>query len=240
MHLTSQDSAMFTTSEISRPLFSEVTVFLPADEQTSTVDVHASVSSRLKRWVDIAGALVGLVLTSLIAIPIAIAIWVNDPGPIFYSQTRCGLKGKPFKMWKFRSMVTNAEQLQHLVKNEAEGLIFKNKFDPRVTAVGRFLRCTSLDELPQFWNVLCGDMSLVGTRPPTLGEVRQYKPHHHARLDVKPGITGEWQARGRSSVSDFEEIVRMDLNYQAKWSVAYDLLLIFQTVESVLARRGAC
>jgi lipopolysaccharide/colanic/teichoic acid biosynthesis glycosyltransferase len=109
------------------------------------------------------------VITTIIAIPIAIAIKLDNPGPIFYSQIRCGVRGKTFRVWKFRSMVVNAEQLQHLVDNQAQGHIFKNKNDPRITRVGRFLRRTSLDELPQFWNVLKGDMSLVGTRPPTIG-----------------------------------------------------------------------
>ncbi len=201
---------------------------------------HASVSSRAKRLLDIVGALVGLVLTGLVAIPVAIAIWFTDPGPIFYSQTRCGYQGKHFRIWKFRSMVANADQLKHLVQNEAQGLIFKNENDPRITPIGRFLRRTSLDELPQFWNVLMGDMSIVGTRPPTVNEVAQYEPHHWRRLSVKPGITGEWQVRGRSCVKDFEQIVALDLDYQSRWSVVYDLVLIAQTVICVLKRDGAC
>jgi lipopolysaccharide/colanic/teichoic acid biosynthesis glycosyltransferase len=136
-------------------------------------------------------------------------------------------------------MVRNAEELKHLVSNEAEGLIFKNKRDPRVTRVGQFLRRTSLDEFPQFWNVLIGNMSLVGTRPPTVGEVMKYAPHHWRRLEVKPGITGEWQARGRSEVLDFEDIVRMDMKYQRHWSIAYDITLIWETALAVLKRKGA-
>jgi exopolysaccharide biosynthesis polyprenyl glycosylphosphotransferase len=200
---------------------------------------HASVKSKTKRLIDIAGALVGLSITAAIFIPIAIAIQLDNPGPIFYSQTRCGLNGRTFKIWKFRSMVTNADQIKHLVTNEAKGNIFKNRNDPRITKVGRFLRRTSLDELPQFWNVLKGEMSLVGTRPPTLDEVSKYEQHHFQRLHVKPGITGEWQANGRSTVEDFEEIVQMDLAYQRKWSVAYDLRLIFKTIQSVLVKDGA-
>jgi lipopolysaccharide/colanic/teichoic acid biosynthesis glycosyltransferase len=134
----------------------------------------------------------------------------------------------------------NADQMKHLVKNEAKGLIFKNENDPRITQLGQFLRRTSLDEFPQFWNVLKGDMSLVGTRPPTEDEVAQYQPHHWQRLNVKPGITGEWQANGRSSIKDFEEIVQLDLDYQRKWSVLYDLKLILQTIQIVLAKKGAC
>ena len=201
---------------------------------------HASVNHPFKRLLDVVGALVGLCVTATLLIPIAIAIQWDNPGPIFYSQIRCGYRGRPFRMWKFRSMVTNADALKHLVENEAQGLIFKNKNDPRITRVGAFLRKTSLDEFPQFWNVLMGDMSLVGTRPPTLDEVMQYTVRHWQRLEVKPGITGEWQARGRSEVEDFEAIVSMDLQYQDQWSPFYDIRLILLTVFAVLNRRGAC
>jgi lipopolysaccharide/colanic/teichoic acid biosynthesis glycosyltransferase len=134
----------------------------------------------------------------------------------------------------------DADQLKHLVNNQAKGQIFKSKQDFRITPVGRFLRCTSLDEFPQFWNVLTGDMSLVGTRPPTMDEVIHYQKHHWQRLDVKPGITGEWQVNGRSAIKDFEEIVQMDLDYQNKWSILYDFHLIGKTVLVVLNRIGAC
>lgn len=202
--------------------------------------VHPSVVSRGKRILDILGAIVGLTLTGMMVFPIAIAMWLDDPGAIFYSQTRCGLEGKPFKIWKFRSMIANADKQKHLVENQATGLIFKNENDPRITKVGRFLRRTSLDEFPQFWNVLKGDMSLVGTRPPTTDEVAMYESHHFQRLKVKPGITGEWQVRGRSEVLNFEDIVQMDLDYQKRWSFFYDLSLLFHTVAIVLARKGAC
>jgi lipopolysaccharide/colanic/teichoic acid biosynthesis glycosyltransferase len=202
--------------------------------------VHYSTNSKRKRLLDIIGALIGLVVTVILAIPIAIAIQFDNPGPIFYSQIRCGVKGQPFRLWKFRSMVVEADRLQHLVENQATGNIFKNKNDPRITRVGHFLRRTSLDELPQFWNVLKGDMSLVGTRPPTLEEVRKYEKHHWERLNIKPGITGEWQANGRSSILDFEEIVRMDIAYQQKWSVIYDLKLIWKTLWVVACKDGAC
>jgi len=200
---------------------------------------HPSVRNILKRLVDVAGALVGLAITAILLVPITLAIQLDNPGSILYSQVRCGYRGKTFRIWKFRSMVTNADDLKHLVENEAQGLIFKNKNDPRITRVGRFLRKTSLDEFPQFWNVLMGDMSLVGTRPPTVDEVMDYAPHHWQRLEVKPGITGEWQVRGRSTVSDFEDIVKMDVRYQERWSVLYDLQLIFETVWAVLYRKGA-
>ena len=201
---------------------------------------HPSVFSKTKRLVDIMGALLGLFITAILSIPIAIVMQLDDPGPVLYSQIRCGLQGKPFRIWKFRSMVIDADKNQHLVTNQAKGHIFKNENDPRVTKLGSFLRRTSLDEFPQFWNVLTGDMSLVGTRPPTLEEVAQYEPHHWQRLQVKPGLTGEWQVKGRSCVNDFEEIVTMDMNYQQKWSNWYDLYLIMQTIAVVLTRKGAC
>lgn len=202
--------------------------------------VHPSVQSKVKRAIDILGAIVGLFLTTLVLIPIAIAIQLDNPGPIFFSQVRCGYQGRCFRIWKFRSMVVGADRLQHRVINQAKGHIFKNTCDPRVTRVGRFLRRTSLDELPQFWNVLMGDMSLVGTRPPTVEEVKRYTWHHWQRLNGKPGITGEWQVKGRSAVLDFEAIVNLDLQYFHKWSIAYDLRLILQTVWVVLQRKGAC
>ncbi|KAB8331478.1 sugar transferase [Scytonema tolypothrichoides VB-61278] len=203
--------------------------------------VHVSVTSKAKRIIDILGAIVGLGITAVVAIPLAIAIMLDNPGAIFYSQIRCGLNGRSFRIWKFRSMVVGAERLKHLVNNEAKDHhIFKNENDPRMTRVGKFLRRTSLDELPQFWNVLLGEMSLVGTRPPTPDEVMHYSSHHWKRLNVKPGMTGEWQANGRSTVKDFEDIVRMDLNYQHNWSIAYDISLILKTLKVVLNKNGAC
>ncbi|BAY98036.1 sugar transferase [Tolypothrix tenuis PCC 7101] len=205
----------------------------------SPQSLHPSISSTAKRLIDIFGAIIGLIITVMVAIPVAILTFVDDPGPIFYSQIRCGLQGKPFRIWKFRSMVVNADKLKHLVKNQAQGHIFKAVDDPRITRVGKFLRRTSLDELPQFWNVLLGDMSLVGTRPPTPDEVIHYEPHHWERLQVKPGITGEWQANGRSSITDFEKVVSMDIDYQRKWSVVYDLSLILKTIRVVFLKTGA-
>jgi lipopolysaccharide/colanic/teichoic acid biosynthesis glycosyltransferase len=202
--------------------------------------IHASVTSRVKRLIDIFSALIGLTVTGIVLIPIALAIRLDSPGPIFYSQIRCGLNGCPFRLWKFRSMVDHADRLKDLVTNQAQGHIFKNQQDPRITRIGHFLRRTSLDELPQFWNVLTGEMSLIGTRPPTLDEVKHYQPHHFQRLLVKPGLTGEWQVHGRSQITDFEQVVLMDLDYQRKWSIAYDLELILKTIAVVLMREGAC
>ena len=208
--------------------------------ETAAVVEHPSITSYTKRLIDILGALVGLLMTALLFLPIAIAIQLDSPGPVFYSQMRCGYRGELFRIWKFRSMVIDADALKHDVENQAQGHIFKNDQDPRVTRVGQFLRRTSLDEFPQFWNVLLGQMSLVGTRPPTLDEVQKYEPHHWQRLHVKPGITGEWQAHGRSMVQDFETIVRLDLQYQHRWSPLYDLHLILKTIQVVLQQHGAC
>lgn len=200
---------------------------------------HVSVISLTKRAIDILGSLIGLLILALLFAPVAIAIKLDSPGPIFYSQTRHGVGGRPFKIVKFRSMVVNADALKAKIQNEANGLIFKNQQDPRITRVGRFLRKTSLDEIPQFWNVFKGEMSLVGTRPPTSDEVRHYNAKHWQRLNVKPGLTGEWQVHGRSSVTDFEDIVELDLRYQRRWSPAYDLALIFKTLYVVFAKVGA-
>lgn len=202
---------------------------------------HLSVQSKVKRMIDILGAVVGIGITAVVTIPVALAMKLDNPGPIFYSQIRCGLNGRSFRIWKFRSMIVGADQLKHLVNNEAKGHhIFKNENDPRITRVGRLLRRTSLDELPQFWNVLLGEMSLVGTRPPTPDEVMHYSSHHWERLNVKPGITGEWQTNGRSAIKEFEDIVRMDLDYQRKWSISYDISLILRTLKAVFNRNGAC
>jgi exopolysaccharide biosynthesis polyprenyl glycosylphosphotransferase len=209
----------------------------PAEDQLDSV--HPSVYSLGKRLIDLLGAIIGLIIIAILFIPFAIAIKLDSEGPIFYRQTRCGLQGKKFTIWKFRSMCVDADTKKHLVKNKAKGHIFKNDQDPRITNVGKFLRRTSLDEFPQFWNVLTGEMSLVGTRPPTPTEVAQYNERHKLRLRVKPGITGEWQVKGRSKINDFDEVVSLDLDYQAKWSVWYDLLLILKTIKVVIKREGA-
>lgn len=200
---------------------------------------HCSTHSVFKRALDITGSMLGLLILVPVFIPIALAIKLGSNGPIFYVQKRCGLRGRPFYMYKFRSMQENADALKAQVENEARGLVFKNKHDPRITKVGRFLRRTSLDELPQFWNVLRGEMSLVGTRPPTEDEVAQYQDHHWQRLNVKPGMTGEWQVNGRSNINDFEQIVNFDLQYQAKWTPRYDLKIIAKTIYVIFDRTGA-
>ena len=204
-------------------------------------EAHPSVRSKAKRAIDIVGALVGLALTAVLFVVVAIAIKREDGGPIFFGQMRCSWLGKPFKIWKFRSMAIDAEARKHEVVNKVEGALFKNDDDPRITKVGKFLRRTSLDEFPQFWNVLKGDMSLVGTRPPTPDEIAQYKVSEWQRLNVKPGMTGEWQVNGRSTVTSFEQVVQLDLQYQRRWSLWYDMKLILKTVLVLFTKdSGAC
>ena len=195
----------------------------------------------LKRAVDIAGGLAGVILTILIGIVIAPMIYLESPGPVIFKQTRIGKNGRRFTIYKFRSMYMDAEERKKelMAKNEMNGLMFKIKDDPRITRVGKFIRKTSLDEFPQFFNVLAGDMSLVGTRPPTEDEFVKYSERHKRRLSLKPGITGMWQVSGRNSVSDFEEIVNLDLEYIDNWSFWLDIKLLFQTVYVVLFQKGA-
>jgi anti-anti-sigma factor len=200
---------------------------------------HPSVQSKVKRLLDIVGSIVGLGITAIVFLPIVIAIKLDSPGPILFGQTRLGWMAKPFKIWKFRSMYIDAEERKKelLAQNQqSDAKTFKMENDPRITRVGRFLRKTSLDELPQFWNVLKGEMSLVGTRPPTPNEVDIYEVPEWQRLDVKPGMTGEWQVNGRSSIRNFEDIIQMDLRYQKNWSLAYDLQLIIKTILVVLRK----
>jgi anti-anti-sigma factor len=227
--------AVFSLTSLDQVL----TIELPSTEEQSKEKIkgenrlpvtHPSIRSWLKRLIDVMGAIVGLGITLMLAIPIVIAIRLDSPGPIFFGQVRCGWMGKRFRIWKFRSMCIDAEALKDQIPNQAKGAIFKNDNDPRITKVGQFLRRTSLDELPQFWNVLKGEMSLVGTRPPTPDEVERYEVPQWQRLDVKPGMTGEWQVNGRSQVKNFEDIIRLDLKYQENWSLSYDMKLIFKTI----------
>lgn len=204
----------------------------------------------VKRMFDILGGVVGIILTGIIFIFLAPAIYIASPGPVLFSQTRIGKNGKKFKIYKFRSMYMDAEQRKKdlLDKNEMNGLMFKMEADPRIIGsgpegtrhgLGWFIRKTSLDEFPQFWNVLKGDMSLVGTRPPTEDEWEQYKPWHRARMAVKPGLTGMWQVSGRSDITDFEEVVKLDMEYVKKWDIGMDIKIILKTVLVVLAGVGS-
>ncbi len=195
----------------------------------------------IKRLVDIIGALVGLAMTAVITPFVALAIRLDSPGPVFFSQTRIGKNGRRFKIWKFRSMYTDAEarKKELSAQNEVRGLMFKMEDDPRITKVGRFLRKTSIDETPQFLNILVGDMSLVGTRPPTEDEFEQYNGYYRRRMSITPGLTGMWQVSGRSDIQDFEEIVKLDLEYIDNWSLGLDIKILFMTVFTVLGRKGS-
>lgn len=195
----------------------------------------------VKRALDIVGALVGITITAILYPFIAIAIKIDSKGPVIFKQPRVGRNGRIFTFYKFRSMAVDAEeQKKKLMKqNEMNGLMFKMDSDPRVTKVGKFLRKTSLDEFPQFVNVLLGDMSLVGTRPPTLEEYEKYSPKHKCRLCMTPGITGMWQVSGRSEITDFDEVVRLDMEYIDDWSIWKDIKILFLTVFAVIFRKGA-
>ncbi|MBR0173705.1 MAG: sugar transferase [Lachnospiraceae bacterium] len=195
----------------------------------------------IKRVIDIIGALVGLLITAVIAVFVVPAIMIESPGSPIFSQIRVGRNGRHFKIYKFRSMYRDADARKQelMARNEMTGAIFKMEDDPRVTRVGRFIRKHSIDELPQFLNVLKGDMSLVGTRPPTVDEVEQYRIEHKRRLSVTPGLTGLWQTSGRSKILDFDEIVRMDLEYIDTWSLLLDAKLILKTVGIVFTGSGA-
>ncbi len=194
-----------------------------------------------KRVLDIVGGLVGIMLFLLMFPFVAIAIKLDSPGPIIFKQKRLGLNGRIFGLYKFRSMYLDAEQRKQelMARNEMDGMMFKLKDDPRITKVGKFLRKTSLDEFPQFINVLKGEMSLVGTRPPTLDEVEQYKPWHLRRISAKPGITGLWQVSGRNKITDFDEIVELDCRYLDHWRFFDDIKILFETIFVVLKRKGA-
>ena len=195
----------------------------------------------VKRAIDIVGALVGLFFTAIITVFLAPAIFLEDRGPIFFSQVRVGKNGRRFKIYKFRSMYRDAEErLKDLQsQNEMTGLMFKMENDPRVTKVGKFIRKTSLDEFPQFWNILKGDMSLVGTRPPTEKEFEQYNEHYRRRICMTPGLTGMWQVSGRSDIEDFDEVVKLDLDLIDNWSLRRDIKILFMTVGAVFASKGA-
>lgn len=195
----------------------------------------------LKRALDIVGSLVGCILSIPIIAIVAIPLKLESPGPLVFKQRRVGRNGRIFYIHKLRSMYTDAEERKKelMAQNEMNGLMFKMQDDPRITKVGKFIRKTSIDELPQFFDVLRGDMSLVGTRPPTLDEYKQYESHHKRRLSMKPGITGLWQVSGRSNIEDFEDVVRLDVEYIDNWTIWSDIKILFKTVWVVFAGRGA-
>ena len=221
---------------------------------TTSLNYASAGQLLLKRLMDIFGGLVGCIATGIICLFVGPAIYIASPGPIFFSQERVGKNGKKFKMYKFRSMYMDAEERKAELMKEnklGDGKMFKMDFDPRVignkglsdgthkTGVGDFIRRTSLDEFPQFFNVLKGDMSIVGTRPPLISETNLYEPHHKARLAIKPGITGMWQVSGRSDITDFEEVVRLDKEYIENWNIGLDIKILFKTVMVVVKKDGS-
>lgn len=227
-----------------------------ADRRVLTVGMSMATPIQVfcKRGLDILGGLVGCMITVLLAVIIGPMIYVQSPGPIFFTQTRVGKNGKPFKMYKFRSMYLDAEarKAELMAQNRIDsGLMFKLEYDPRIIGcekrpdgtikkgIGNFIRDYSLDEFPQFFNVLKGDLSLVGTRPPTVDEWEQYELHHRARLAIKPGITGMWQVSGRSKITDFEQVVALDTQYIREWSFGLDLKLLVKTIGAVLKKDGS-
>lgn len=221
---------------------------------TTTLKYASSSQLLVKRIVDIIGGFVGSLITVFLMLILGPIIKISSPGPILYSQERIGLNGKRFKIYKFRSMYLDADKQKKelMEKNRIkDGMMFKMEFDPRVignkelpdgtkkTGVGEFIRRTSLDEFPQFFNVLLGNMSLVGTRPPTVDEWEKYEYHHRARLSCKPGITGLWQVSGRSNITDFERVVDLDTQYISTWSLGLDIKILFKTIAVVMGHKGA-
>ena len=195
----------------------------------------------IKRVMDIAGGLVGMLITLIFFPFVAIAIKADSPGPVLFSQVRIGRNGRRFKIYKFRSMYMDAEERKKELEkqNEMQGLMFKMENDPRITRVGKFIRKTSIDELPQFYNVLKGDMSLVGTRPPTEDEFEKYNQYYRRRISMTPGLTGLWQVSGRSEIENFDDVVKYDLQYIDNWSLTLDIKILLRTVYVVVAGRGS-
>ena len=194
-----------------------------------------------KRVLDIIGGLLGTIITLLLYPILGLAIKIDSPGPVLFKQKRVSRNGRVFDLYKFRSMYENAEELKKdlMAENQMNGAMFKVKNDPRITRVGKWLRKASLDEFPQFFNVLKGEMSLVGTRPPTPEEVKVYLPQHLKRISMKPGITGLWQISGRNLITDFEKIVELDCRYLENWRFLDDIKILFKTAIVVLKRKGA-
>ncbi len=208
---------------------------------TTSINVVTTRQLFIKRCIDICAGVVGTLIMLVVAVVVGPIIYAQSPGPIFFTQERVGKNGRKFRIIKFRSMYLDAEARKQelMAENEMEGLMFKMADDPRIIPIGRFIRRTSLDELPQFVNILLGDMSLVGTRPPTVDEYEQYDLKHKSRLATKPGLTGMWQVSGRSEITDFNEVVRLDNEYIRNWSLGLDVKLIWKTVGIVLKGQGA-
>lgn len=220
-----------------------------ADAITASINTATGWQLSVKRITDIVGAIVGLAIMGVAFIFVAPIIKKQSPGPVFFKQKRVGKNGRTFYIYKFRSMYMDAEERKKelMAQNEMQGLMFKMDNDPRIIGsekgpgkgIGNFIRKTSIDELPQFWNILKGDMSLIGTRPPTVNEYVQYDLHHKIRLSMKPGLTGMWQVSGRSDITDFEEVVRLDTEYIEHWSIGLDLKILFKTIKVVFEGEGS-
>ena len=220
-----------------------------ADAITASINTATGWQLSVKRITDIVGAVVGLAIMGVAFIFVAPIIKRQSPGPVFFKQKRVGKNGRTFYIYKFRSMYMDAEERKKelMAQNEMQGLMFKMDNDPRIIGsekgpgkgIGNFIRKTSIDELPQFWNILKGDMSLIGTRPPTVNEYEQYDLHHKIRLSMKPGLTGMWQVSGRSDITDFEEVVRLDTEYIEHWSIGLDLKILFKTIKVVFEGEGS-
>lgn len=208
---------------------------------TSQVSHMSTMQIIAKRGMDILGGIVGIILTGILTIFLGPAIKLESKGPVFFAQDRVGMNGRIFKIHKFRSMCEDAEAMKKDLEkeNKMQGQMFKMDDDPRITKIGKFIRKTSLDEFPQFWNVLKGDMSLVGTRPPTVDEFNQYELHHKKRLSMKPGITGLWQISGRSDITDFEEVVKLDTQYIENWNLGLDIKILLKTIAVIFTGKGA-
>ncbi len=217
---------------------------------TNSIRIATPRQMFLKRTLDIFGAVVGLIFTGILSAALAPLIYAASPGPIFFSQTRVGKNGRMFKIYKFRSMYMDAEERKKelMGKNQMKGFMFKMDADPRIIGSGKegtchgigwFIRKTSIDEFPQFLNVLKGDMSLVGTRPPTVDEWLQYDLHHRARMAAKPGLTGLWQISGRNNITDFEEVVKLDMQYIRNWSLGEDIKILLKTIAVVIKGSGS-
>lgn len=209
---------------------------------TTSNNVASTLQLAVKRAFDIFAGILGVIATGILFLILAPMIKAKDPGPVFFKQIRVGKNGRQFYIYKFRSMYMDAEERKKelMDQNEMDGLMFKMENDPRILpGIGNKIRDWSLDEFPQFWNILKGDMSLVGTRPPTLEEFEHYKPHHKMRLSFKPGLTGLWQVSGRSDITDFEEIVELDNTYIREWTLRLDVKIILKTFLVVLKKEGA-
>lgn len=238
MGVTVHISLAHLSSEMPNKVVEEINGFTVL---TTSIKMATNRQLVIKRVIDICGGLLGLIATIIAFFIFAPIIYIQSPGPIFFSQERVGRNGRRFRIYKFRSMYMDAEERKKelMIHNKMVGLMFKMDNDPRIMPIGKFIRRVSIDELPQSINILKGDMSLVGTRPPTVDEYEKYKLHHKRRLASKPGLTGMWQVSGRSDITDFEEVVKLDTEYIQNFSLGLYLKILFKTVGVVLRKKGS-